>query len=814
MVREPVRRSFTPALLLLFVGSGCAALIYEVVWFQLLRFVIGASMVSLGILLASFMGGMLLGSFFFDRFVPMGRHPLRVYAVLEAGIAAFGVLLPLTLPLVTTVYAPFAGYGFTNILFRGVVCALFLLPPAILMGATLPAVARWMETTRVGVSRLGFFYGANTAGGVMGTLLASFVLLRQYDVFVASGWAVALNLAVAAVALGIARLATHRPEPATPSQADVAAAPAAGIGEIGAGWVYLAIGVSGLTALGAQVVWTRLLSLLMGATVYTFSLILAVFLVGIGLGGALGGVVARRAPHVGAAFAVCQMLVMGSIAYAAWAIPTLLPDLHFVPVEVPWWKLRWNDLLRCAVAVLPATIWWGASFPIALGSMGLAQRDLGRMTGRIYAANTTGAILGSLMFSLGLVPWLGTRGAQQLLVGLAGLGALVILLPVLRRAWPAPPRFAAAALAGLLAVVLLGGFLGRGLPVLPEGLVTYGRSVADWGVEHDQFAFKEGMNATVATTREAESGLRNFHVSGKVVASTYPRDMRLERMLGHLPALMHPNPKSILVVGFGAGITAGVFTLYPEVESITIVEIEPDVPAMSGDFFGSENYRVLDDPRTRVVFDDARHFIATTDQTFDLITSDPIHPWVKGAAALYTLEYYELVKQRLNPGGVVTQWVPFYETSEPAVKSEIATFLSAFPHGTVWNTLEPGQGYDVTLLGQVGPARVSAREIQRRLDANPRVRASLSVVNIHSALDLLGAFAGQKSDMEGWLAEAQLNEDRNLRLEYLAGEALDLQIGDTIVRTMAHRLSYPTKLFEVTEEQERQLRESLRRHHR
>ena len=183
----------------------------------------------------------------------------------------------------------------------------------------------------------------------------------------------------------------------------------------------------------------------------------------------------------------------------------------------------------------------------------------------------------------------------------------------------------------------------------------------------------EGLNASIAVTENAE-GDRSFHVSGKVEASSGMQDMRLQRMLGHLPALFHEKPKTMLVVGFGAGVTSGSFLAHPECEHITICEIEPLIPKEIAPFFARQNYNVVSDPRVEIIYDDARHFILTTQRKFDIITSDPIHPWVKGSATLYTKEYFELCKQHLNPGGLITQWVPLYESTVDVVKSEIATF--------------------------------------------------------------------------------------------------------------------------------------------
>ena len=212
-----------------------------------------------------------------------------------------------------------------------------------------------------------------------------------------------------------------------------------------------------------------------------------------------------------------------------------------------------------------------------------------------------------------------------------------------------------------------------------------------------------------------------FHVSGKVEASTEPYDMRLQRMLGHMPALFHRNPKSVLVVGFGAGVTAGTFVTHPEVQRIVICEMEPLIPPTATRYFGKENYNVMHDPRVQIVYDDARHYILTTNEKFDIITSDPIHPWVKGSATLYSKEYFELVKRHLNPGGIVTQWVPLYESDTPTVKSEIATFFDVFPNGTVWGNENNG-GYDSVVMGQAEPMKIDLDAMQAQI-ARPDHRA-------------------------------------------------------------------------------------------
>jgi spermidine synthase len=304
------------------------------------------------------------------------------------------------------------------------------------------------------------------------------------------------------------------------------------------------------------------------------------------------------------------------------------------------------------------------------------------------------------------------------------------------------------------------------------------------------------MNSSIAVSEE-ESGARNFHVAGKVEASSLPQDMRLQRMLGHLSALLVNEPKSVLVVGFGAGVTAGSFVTHPGIKRIVICEIEPLIPEVVSTYFSRENYNVAKDPRVEIVYDDARHFILTTKEKFDVITSDPIHPWVKGAATLYTKEYFELVKKHLNPGGVVTQWVPLYESFPDVVKSEIATFFNVFPDGSIWSNDINGKGYDVVLAGHATPQTINVDSIQARLTRpeDAAVEESLDEVGLGSTVSLLATYAGQARDLAPWLVGAQINRDANLRLQYLAGMGLNSYQNATIYDEMLQYRRYPDNLF-------------------
>jgi spermidine synthase len=780
---------FLLLLLCLFAGSGCSALIYEIVWLQLLQLVIGSSGVSLAVLLGTFMGGMCLGSLLLPRWIDARHHPLRVYALLELGVALFGILVLFGLPFLRQLYLTGLGHGMAGILWRGLICAVCLLPPTMFMGATLPAMSRWIEATPDAASWWGVFYGGNIAGGVFGCVLAGFYLLRLYDMATASFLAVTINVLVAAVAWTISRSATYKP---APSQHDSERAP-------GYAAVYIAIGISGLCALGAEVVWTRLLSLMLGPTVYTFSIILGVFLAGLGFGSGGGSYLSRKAKDPRIWLASCQLMLAATIAWAAFQLADSLPYWpgNLLSRESPWHGFQ-NDILRCAVGILPAAILWGASFPLALACVANKRREPGRLVGEVYAANTVGAIFGAVGFSILGIPLLGSQDSERLLIALSAAAGLLVL---------GKKKLAWAAAAAIVLVWTV--------PPIPWKLIGFGRRLPTTTGRWDLVYVAEGMNSSVAYSKW--DGTRPyFHVSGKVEASAEPQDMRLQRLLGHLPALLHPNPRNILVVGCGAGVTAGTFVVHPEVQHITICEIEPLIPPETAIVFAAENHNVIRDPRTKIVYDDARHYVLTTPEKYDIITSDPIHPWVKGIAPLYSTEYFEMCKRHLKPGGLVSQWVPLYESNVETVKSEIATFFEAFPNGSIWGNLDQdGRGYDLVMLGTVEKMAINLNDLQAKLDRPDYlpVRRSLYEVGFGSAMQLLSTYTVQASDLRVWLANAQINRDRNLRLQYLAGMGLNVDMGGPIYDDIISHVRIPASIFEGTPDRVDALNETLRMSH-
>jgi spermidine synthase len=771
---------YLPVLLVLFALSGCSALIYEVVWYQSLQLAIGSTSVSLGVLLATYMGGLCIGSLWLPR-RKWTQHPLKVYAGLEAGIAVFALLVQLTLPYLTRVYWVGAESGLPGMLLRGMLASICMLVPTILMGASLPAIVRLIEGTPEGVSWWGFLYGGNTLGAVGGCLLAGFYLLRVYNMATAIYVAMAINLAVAAVSYLIAGM-VNPPESGAAVETPVL------LTTVNNWPVYLTIALSGATALGAEVVWTRLLGMLLLATVYVFSIILAVFLGGLAIGSAAGSALLKKVKPQ-AALGWCQILIAVGMAWTAYAIINALPYWQddLLTTGNPWHMYQ-LDLKRCIWAILPATLFWGASFPFACAAVARPGEDSGRAAGGIYAANTLGGIVGALLVSLVLIPGIGSQQTEQVLLVVAVLSGLVAIVPVMNKSM--------ASWAAVAACLLGGAWLTWNIDPIPGELIAYGRRMGvNKGLSEILYT-KEGRNSSVAISRW-NNGTIYVNVNGHVEATTEIFDMKLQRMVGHLPALLHPNPKSVLGIGFGAGVSAGTFTRYPGIEKITVCEIEPVIPPASTKYFGVQDYKVALNPKTTIHFDDARHYLMTTTEKFDIIASDPLDVFVKGTAALYSKEYFESVKQHLNPGGYFSLYVPLYETDEATIKSELKTFFDAFPYGSVWANLRDGAGYDMVFMGQLVPLKIDLDTVQKRysLPEHETVRQSLRDIGVMNLFDLFSSYTGSAADLAPYVKDAVINTDGDLKLSYLAGWGINSNLEDVLYKQMLRYRKTPTAVF-------------------
>ena len=779
----------TGVIYLLFFLSGAAALMYQVVWVRALTLVFGGSHLAVTAVLSIFMGGLAIGGSLVGRRVDRVARPLRLYGFLELGIAASAVAFAGLMILYPSIYVTLAQGRDRSTIYLTVVRMLFsvvaLIVPTILMGGTLPVLSRFVSRHPENLrSHLSFLYGVNTLGAVMGALLAGFFFLRVYSVSTTVSIAVALNLVIGVVSLILERSAA--------SVVTADAESTATFGPVSAGaplertsdalpvrLVLWGIGLSGFCALGYEVLWTRVLTLAVGASVYGFTIILVAFLTGIALGSKAYGAIVRmfrigheRPGSLVAWFGIIQ-LVIGATALLVTVylrdIPANAVRLqgYFVSAGVTSFRSRaWaNFFLAFLYMVVPA-LFMGAAFPIAGEAVARYRRAVGRGVGDVLASNTIGAILGAAVSGLLLIRVLGIERSLQILT-LLNLGLGVMVLATLRK-----PRWLPAAVAVATASLIVGLVVDRDVArAWDQNYFAIFRSnqpaafrtpeMVREAVENtDVLFYSEGEESIVSVIR-VKGGEQAFITNGRVEASSHLQAQQVQFTLGHLPMLLNANPKQVLVVGLGSGMTAGATTVHPGVERVTLVEIEPQVLGVARTFT-DYNHRVLDNPKLDIVFNDGRNFLMTTKRKFDVITADPIHPWFRGAGSLYASEYFKLAAEHLEPGGVIAQWLPLYELTPRDLASVVRTFQRHFAHTMMWLT-----HYDSVIVGSATPFVIDEEALDRRI-ADPAISGDLRRVAMGSASDLLSYFVMGTAGMAAFSQDGTLNTDDRPYLEYSA----------------------------------------------
>ena len=751
--------------LLLFALSGAAALVYEVVWTRLLALQVGHGLAAASTVLAAFMGGLAVGAAaggrVGQRLTP--RQALRGYALLEAAIAVVALLLPLFLAALRPMLAALYDNGAAGLAFGAarLASSLVLLSlPAAAMGATFPLASRWLVRSAARVSEdAGRLYAANTLGAAIGAIAAGFLLLPALGLTGATFVGVVLNLAAAGGAWVMASRAVGEdaaPVPAFPPASGRTRA--ADPPRPGRPWLAAAaLGVTGFASLALQVVWTRLLASILGPTTYAFSAVVAIFILGIAGGSALGAWLSRRQRRPLAALSVVIAAGAALTLVAATTVdPVLLavaelvaePGVTFEHVVTQEWAFT-------AAVLLPMALAFGAAFPLA---MAVATRDESSMVadlGAVYAVNTAGAIAGALGAGFVLVPWLGLHDTIRLIGVVMAIGSIALALA-------SRPRVAWMPAAAGLAVAAAAWLVPEWDPrLLSSGAYKYARAVRGPDLVTALTAgelqyYREGSTATVAVRRL--TGTTSLSIDGKVDASD-AADMLTQRLLAHVPLLLHPSPQRAAILGLGSGVTVG-SALTHGLSRAVVLEISPEVVEASH-AFDHVNHRPLADPRTRLVVGDGRTHLLLADETYDVIVSEPSNPWMAGIASLFTREFFEIAKARLAPGGVLCQWAHTYDISDADLRSIVATFLSVFPDGTLWLVGEA----DVLLVGSTEPLTgrlAGVHDAWRR----PGVAEDLASVGARSPLAILSSFIADGAALKAWAGNAPLQTDDLARLEF------------------------------------------------
>lgn len=757
----------------LFFVSGATALIYEVVWLRWLVLVFGSTAFAVSTALTAFMGGLALGSWAIGRRADRVAHPLRLYATLEIGIGLCAFVVPLALEGVRAAQvALWQGLHpgpFSFALLRFVLCAAVLLVPTALMGGTLPALSHWAArfSPRFATA-VGGLYGVNTVGALSGTMIGGFVLLPAIGHLASNRLAACLNISVGLIALALDRVGVT-PRSLAQSASNATARK----------WsvIHVAVFATGFAALGLEVAWTRILVLVVGPTVYAFTLMLAAFLAGLGIGSLLiTGAMAR----LGGSGRVWLSALAAVAAVLSFGTLHLFPRLPFLYADLfHRWGGAGNSMVPLAAAaavsiaiMLPPTLVMGGLFPAAVAALGRSRAAAGSEVGGLYAANTAGAILGAFAAGFLMIPTVGLHRTA--------IAAAWIYLMVAALLSPARRRVAVFA-AGAVGIVMTAAAPAWNRRLMSSGVFRQVGLLSQSSpgealkrallAQPKELFYEEGLVSTVAVLRSRNAYGRlgpdsvphiYLVVNGKVDASS-TGDMPTQVLSAQIPLLLHPNPRRVLVVGLASGTTAGSALRHP-IERLDVVELEPAVVRASHEF-DFVNGRPLDDPRTHVSVADGRTMLELPGPRWDVIISEPSNPWMTGTANLFTVEYFRLARSRLARKGIYAQWFQMYGMSSENLATLLRSFATVFPRSYLFQTI-PYR--DLLLIGSNAEEPIDVQGIESRM-LRPEVNRDLNRVGIVSIESLLARGRWGPAELARLTARpGPLNTDDNARIEFTA----------------------------------------------
>jgi spermidine synthase len=780
----------------IFFMSGVAALIYEVVWIRYLSLIFGGSHLAVTTVLAVFMGGLALGSYLIGKKSGSCDKLLRLYGFLELGIAVSALFFVALMHLYPLIYVPLAHVNQTSPLYLSVIrvtfAAIALILPTTLMGGTLPVLSGFISghTRRLG-SRLSLLYGFNTLGAVAGAALTGFFLLNNFSVSTTLATAVVINFVIGILGIilqdKVQSVLNDEGDATTDVDAPDTAAPEGTANLFSLKLVLWGIGVSGFCALGYEVLWTRVLSIVIGASVYGFTLLLMAFLAGIGLGSAAYGLFLNMSgtERSGAESVTSKSVVSFGFVQVIIGVSALFATMHLRDLTLhtgsvlAYFKslgirtgpftsqLLANFVLAFSFMFVPA-FYMGIAFPLAGKIHGHYRKIVGSAVGEILTYNTIGAILGSAFSGFALIYLLGIQRSVEVII-LINIGFGLLVMASVKRIAAVNWGISATTVLAVLTVALVPDIWQLWDPNLyaiyqtsTPGDFSSREKIREALSNTDVLYYGEGVSSSVSVVRSGQDmGFMRFITNGRIEASNNASDAQCQYSLGHIPMLLNKDPKKVFVLGLGSGMTLGATLAHPGVEQVTLAEIEPKVLGVAR-CFEDYNHHALDNPKLKIVFNDGRNFLLTTEERFDVITADPIHPWFSGVGYLYSDEYFNLAAKRLNPGGIACQWLPLYELSEENLKSIVRTFQKNFAYTMIWLN-----NIDAELIGSNSPIVIDEQELERRIGA-PEVKKDLELVKMGSARDFLSYFLMGTKGAESYSSKAMINTDDNLYLEFSA----------------------------------------------
>lgn len=764
-----------------FFLTGLTGLAYELVWIRLLILSFGSTQFAITTVLATFMAGLALGSIIFGRVVDRYPFPLRVYAVIEVLLGIYCVLSPWVFYLVKSLYlfaSPITGESTFRAGFEATqfgLALLALIVPTTLMGGTLPAIVKYFASTdKIGM-HTAVPYAVNTLGAVTGCLATGLFALYYLGVNATIYAAGVIDIIIGVIVFIMFGTAQGRvvEEKAYTAVLSTEAAP----GRPGLNAVIIsAFFLSGFCSLAYEVLWTRVLSLVLGSSVYAFTIMLATFLAGIGIGSIAFAPFVDRCRRPALWFAILEAAI-GLFALASVFIYRELPFIFFnlkqAFAESFWLFLVFKFLIASAVMIIPA-LSMGAIFPLVNRIYAEGRKTIGRKVGNIYFFNTAGSILGSFAAGFILIPLM---GAQSGVVLIAALNiAISIAVMAYSGIRPGPKYAWAAGSAAVYAVIALALpswerlAMTTGMYVNDYGKAAKRVSFRDWSINDELLYYNEGLNAIITVRSSGRDGETiTYQANGKQEAkSERGRPPGSWAVLGHLPAILHDGEfNNALMVGLGSGVTLGMMELYP-FRSFDVVELEPAV-VDAARFFSKANRGALDDPRVRLHVTDGRSFLASVDRKYDIIVSGVSDPWISGVSNLFTTDYFTQLKEKLSDGGIVALWFSNYRNTPEDFKTGLNSFAKVFPHVSVW--FHYREALDLVVIGSREEHPVDMERL-KAVFSDEKIRESLSGIGIQNPYDFFALFLTSDRDLRRFLGNAAVNTDERPILEFSLPKSL------------------------------------------
>lgn len=760
---------------LFFFVSGACGLLYQVVWTRKLVLLFGTTAYAVSTVLAVFFIGLGAGSLVGGRWADKTRRPLFLYGVFELAIGLWALVFILGIDgaesAVVAILRDWAGTRWAGTGARALLAAAFLFVPVFLMGATLPLLARFAGAAAASRGRrIGALYSVNTLGAVAGCACTGFYILPALGYTRSTLLGVGANVVIGVFAMLLGSRQTQ--SAAGPAQADAALEPEAT--DAGSGLartvVLLAYAMSGFCALAYEVLWTRLLVSIFLGTTYAFTAMLATLLLGIALGSAAGSIFVDRHKRAGMLFGFVQMLI-GAAALAMLAVfPGLPARLHEMQTSsgYDWAAIVRAKLLLSFVVLFPPTFLFGVTFPMVVRALTESAGRIGRDVGRLYAMNTFGGVAGAAAGGFLIIPLLGTHQGIVALSGAMAVSGLIVLAAGVRGGLPA--RLALAA-SGTAAVLLAWHVTGPDVTAaINAGYVPKDQTVLSW---------TEGTEGTVAVSAQTtgDTGTnRTLWINAVQATASIEKGVKMNRFQGALPLVFDREPRRVLFMCFGSGITAGTLGLY-DYDRIDAVEISPEV-LKAAPMFAADNLDVINNPRLRFHIDDGRNYLLRAREQYDVITFEPMPLAIAGVSTFYTREYYRLCLERLTPEGLVSQWVPLHSLDPALVQSLTATFVSVFPEYCAWFV-----NADMFLIGSKAPLRIDYERALARLET-PAIKQALVECGLRTTEEVISCFLMGKDAVRRYAGDAPVMTDDRPWAEFQAPKLIYSRTVDETIKEL------------------------------